>query len=38
MGSGHFLIRACQFLAEQIATNPNARDPGALIGSVPTNR
>lgn len=29
MGSGHFLIRACQFLAEQIATNPNARDPDA---------
>jgi type I restriction-modification system DNA methylase subunit len=23
MGSGHFLIRACQYLAEQIATNPN---------------
>ncbi|HWE95247.1 MAG TPA: Eco57I restriction-modification methylase domain-containing protein [Tepidisphaeraceae bacterium] len=29
MGSGHFLIRACQFLAEQIATNPNAGDPAA---------
>lgn len=27
MGSGHFLIRACQFLAEHIATNPNAKDP-----------
>lgn len=27
MGSGHFLIRACQYVAEQIATNPNARDP-----------
>ena len=26
MGSGHFLIRACQYLAEQIATNPNTRD------------
>ncbi len=29
MGSGHFLIRACQFLAEDIATNPHTRD-GAL--------
>jgi hypothetical protein len=29
MGSGHFLIRACQFLAEEIATNPHTRDPGA---------
>ncbi len=27
MGSGHFLIRACQYVAEQIATNPNTRDP-----------
>lgn len=27
MGSGHFLIRACQYLAEQIATNPHSRDP-----------
>lgn len=27
MGSGHFLLRACQYLAEQIATNPNTRDP-----------
>jgi hypothetical protein len=27
MGSGHFLIRACQYLAEQIATNPHAADP-----------
>ncbi|MBX7134419.1 MAG: Eco57I restriction-modification methylase domain-containing protein [Fimbriimonadaceae bacterium] len=27
MGSGHFLIRACQYLAEQIATNPYAEDP-----------
>ncbi len=25
MGSGHFLIRACQFFAEQVATNPNTR-------------
>jgi len=27
MGSGHFLIRACQFLAEEIATNPHAAAP-----------
>ena len=27
MGSGHFLLRACQYLAEQIATNPHTRDP-----------
>jgi hypothetical protein len=27
MGSGHFLIRACQYLAEEIATNPHTRDP-----------
>lgn len=27
MGSGHFLIRACQYIAEQIATNPNTSDP-----------
>ncbi len=27
MGSGHFLLRACQYLAEEIATNPNADDP-----------
>jgi hypothetical protein len=26
MGSGHFLIRACQFLAEEIATHPYASD------------
>jgi type I restriction-modification system DNA methylase subunit len=26
MGSGHFLIRACQYLAEQIATNPHAKE------------
>lgn len=26
MGSGHFLIRACQYLAEEIATNPNTGD------------
>lgn len=29
MGSGHFLIRACQYLAEEIATNPNTSDRGA---------
>ena len=29
MGSGHFLIRACQYLAEEIATNPYTSDPGA---------
>jgi len=29
MGSGHFLLRACQYLAEEIATNPNSRDPQA---------
>ncbi len=29
MGSSHFLLRACQFLAEEIATNPfTASDPG----------
>lgn len=27
MGSGHFLLRACQFLAEDIATHPFAADP-----------
>ena len=27
MGSGHFLLRACQYLAEEIATNPNTGDP-----------
>lgn len=27
MGSGHFLLRACQYLAEEIATNPYADDP-----------
>src|SRR5208283_2472140 len=27
MGSGHFLLRACQYFAEQIATNPHTRDP-----------
>lgn len=26
MGSGHFLIRACQYVAEQIATNPYTRE------------
>jgi len=29
MGSGHFLIRACQYLAEEIATNPYTADPDA---------
>ena len=29
MGSAHFLIRACQYLAEEIATNPSPVDPGA---------
>ena len=29
MGSGHFLLRACQYLAEEIATNPHAGDPAA---------
>jgi hypothetical protein len=28
MGSGHFLLRACQYLAEEIATNPCTGDPG----------
>ena len=38
MGSGHFLIRACQYLAEEIATNPFTRDPVAerLEGDEPT--
>lgn len=26
MGSGHFLLRACQYVAEEIATNPHAGD------------
>lgn len=35
MGSGHFLIRACQFMAEEIATNPYADDPdAATLGST----
>src|SRR6202162_2692879 len=29
MGSGHFLIRACQYLAEEIATHPFTSDPAA---------
>jgi hypothetical protein len=29
MGSGHFLIRACQYLAEEIATHPNTADEAA---------
>ncbi|MBI3466454.1 MAG: N-6 DNA methylase [Planctomycetes bacterium] len=28
MGSGHFLIRACQYLAEEIATHPYTGDEG----------
>jgi hypothetical protein len=28
MGSGHFLIRACQYIAEEIATNPFTSDLG----------
>jgi hypothetical protein len=37
MGSGHFLLRACQYLAEEIATNPYASDPsaGQLLGDEP---
>jgi type I restriction-modification system DNA methylase subunit len=27
MGSGHFLLRACQYLAEEIATNPDTAAP-----------
>jgi hypothetical protein len=34
MGSGHFLLRACQYLAEEIATNPHSSDqPAAGDGS-----
>ena len=29
MGSGHFLLRGCQYLAEEIATNPHASAPPA---------
>lgn len=29
MGSGHFLVRACQHLAEEIATSPYASEPAA---------
>ena len=29
MGSGHFLLRACQYLAVEIATNPHTGDPAA---------
>lgn len=29
MGSGHFLVRACQYLAEEIATNPYTAEPAA---------
>jgi hypothetical protein len=30
MGSGHFVIRACQYVAEQIATNPHTQDTMAV--------
>jgi hypothetical protein len=33
MGSGHFLVRACQYLAEEIATNPNTGDLDADSGA-----
>jgi type I restriction-modification system DNA methylase subunit len=38
MGSGHFLIRACQLIAEEIATNPFTSDhgPDDLKGGEPT--
>ncbi len=29
MGSGHFLLSACKYLAEEIASNPLTRDPQA---------
>lgn len=29
MGSGHFLLRVCQYLAEEVATNPYTSDPQA---------
>lgn len=31
MGSGHFLLRVCQYLAEEIATNPSTGDPNADV-------
>jgi hypothetical protein len=33
MGSGHYLLRACQYLAEEIATNPFAKEPPLVSGS-----
>lgn len=38
MGSGHFLIRVCQYLAEEIATNPRSGDPdvAAMAGDEST--
>ncbi|HEX8342265.1 MAG TPA: DNA methyltransferase [Tepidisphaeraceae bacterium] len=37
MGSGHFLIRACQYLAEQVATNPYTKDASVhSAGEEPT--
>ena len=35
MGSGHFLLQACQFLAEEIATHPYAADP-TIGASLPS--
>src|SRR5688500_7313652 len=32
MGSGHFLLRACQYLAEEIATNPYTPEPPGAAG------
>jgi len=36
MGSGHFLLRVCQYLAEEVATNPHTGDPdlAALDGDA----
>ena len=38
MGSGHFLVRACQYLGEEIATNPYTADTLAekLVEDEPT--
>ena len=39
MGSGHFLLSACQYLAAEIATNPNTADSGEPMtaqGDAPT--
>lgn len=37
MGSGHFLVRATEFLAEHIATNPYAHDIAAPEGETAIN-